>query len=205
MLKIKTPFILTCLTLCCLLFNATLQAQGFEGYYQFPDIHNDKIVFSAEGDIWTVPLSGGIAQRLTTHPEEETYPNISPDGKTISFSANYEGPTEIYTMPINGGLTTRWTYESDASFATTWTPSGEIVYTTRAYNKKPDDRLVKINIKTKSKSFIPLDQASEASYDASGKTLYFVRPAFHRNVTKRYQGGTARQIWKFTDGTYEAI
>ncbi|MTI38285.1 S41 family peptidase [Fulvivirga lutimaris] len=204
MLKIKTSLVLTCLTLFFLFLNATLQAQGFEGYYQFPDIHNDKIVFCAEGDIWTVSLSGGLAQRLTTHPEEESYPSISPDGQTISFSANYEGPTEVYTMPISGGLTTRWTYESDASFSTNWTPAGEIIYTTRAYNKKPDNQLVKINIKTKSKSFIPLDQASEAGYDASGKTLYFVRPAYHRNVTKRYQGGTARQIWKFTEGDSEA-
>ena len=31
-----------------------ISAQGFEGYYQYPDVHGDKIVFSAEGDLWTV-------------------------------------------------------------------------------------------------------------------------------------------------------
>ncbi|MEP1033614.1 S41 family peptidase [Ekhidna sp.] len=178
--------------------------QGFEGYYQFPDIYNDQIVFSAEGDLWSVSLDGGLAQRLTTHAEEEMYPSFSPDGKTILFSASYEGPLEVYTMPTNGGLTTRWTYESDASIATTWSPQGEVVYATWAYNKKPDNRLVKINLTSKVKTPIPLDQASEASYNADGSALFFVRPAYHRNVTKRYEGGTARQVWKFTSGA-EAV
>lgn len=187
------------------LFMNSVSAQGFEGYYQFPDVHNDQVVFCAEGDIWTVSLSGGLAQRLTTHPEDETFPIFSPDGKSILFSASYEGPTEIYTMPITGGLTRRWTYESDASIANAWTSDGAIVYATRAYNKKPDNRLVKIDLKSKKRSFIPLDQASESSFDAAAKTLYFVRPADHRNVTKRYKGGTARQIWKYTEGSKEAI
>ena len=179
-------------------------AQGFEGYYQFPDVHDDRIVFCAEGDLWTVALSGGLAQRLTTHSEEELYPRFSPDGSEILFSASYEGPIELYTIPVNGGLTQRWTYERDASLANAWI-NNELVYATRAFNKKPDNRLVKINVDTKKKTHIPLDQASEASFSEDGKTLYFVRPAFHRNVTKRYKGGTARQIWQFSEGDAEAI
>lgn len=193
------------LTLALLSLFLSVNGQGFEGYYQFPDVYENQIVFCAEGDLWTVSLSGGLAQRLTTHPEEERFPSISPDGKTILFSASYEGPTEVYTIPINGGMTTRWTYESDGSIATAWTPNGEMVYAGWAYNKKPDERLVKINPNTKVKSVIPLDQASEATFSSDGKTVFFVRPADHGNVTKRYQGGTARQIWKYTEGTPEAI
>lgn len=48
-----------------------LKAQGFEGYYRYPDIHKNTIVFSVEGDIWKVPVTGGLAQRLTTHAEED--------------------------------------------------------------------------------------------------------------------------------------
>lgn len=193
-----------CLSICISLTVLTVSGQGFEGYYQYPDIHNDQIVFAAEGDLWSVSINGGLAQRLTTHPEEEMYPSFSPDGKSILFSASYEGPLEVYSMPSSGGLTTRWTYESDGSIATNWTPQGEMIYATWAYNKKPDNRLVKIDPKSKVKTVIPLDQASEGSYNADGSTLFFVRPADHRNVTKRYEGGTARQIWKFTPGS-EAI
>ncbi len=180
-------------------------SQGFEGYYRYPDVNGNTVVFSAEGDLWTVPLSGGLAQRLTTHPEEERFPTISPDGQTIAFSASYEGPTEIYTMPVSGGLPTRWTYESNTSVAETWTPDGKIVYSTIAYSKVPDEQLVVIDMATKQKSRVPLFQASEASYNSSGNTVYFVRPAYHNNVTKRYKGGTARQIWQFTNGSEEAV
>ncbi len=183
----------------------TLQSQGFEGYYQYPDIHGDRIVFTAEGDLWTVAVSGGMAQRLTSHPEQETFPVFSPDGATIAFSASYEGPTEVYTMPAIGGLPTRWTYERDPSFVNSWTPDGKVVYQTRAFSGVPDYQVVEIDPEVKSKEVVPLYQASEASYDASGETLYFVRPAYHRNVTKRYKGGTARQIWKFKDGNPEAV
>ena len=101
----KTRFsILLTLFLCIAGPFYSLQSQGFEGYYRFPDIHGDRIVFTAEGDLWTVPVSGGMAQRLTSHPEEETQPVFSPDGRTIAFSASYEGPTEVYTMPAGGGL-----------------------------------------------------------------------------------------------------
>jgi len=192
-------------TMCLSFYSSSSFAQGFEGYYQHADIHKNTVIFAAEGDIWSVPISGGLAQRLTTHPEEETYPSISPDGKTIAFSASYEGPTEIYTMPVQGGLPARRTYESNGSIMNTWTPNGKLVYATIAYSKVPDLQLVSIDLESNQKSMIPLSQASEASFDNSGKTVYFVRPAYHRNVTKRYQGGTARQIWKFTEGSNEAI
>ncbi|MFT6035933.1 MAG: tricorn protease, partial [Marivirga sp.] len=203
-ISIRSPksIFLLLFSLLCYFF---APAQGFEGYYRYPDVHENTLVFAAEGDIWTVPLSGGLAQRLTTHAEEEQYPSFSPDGKTIAFSASYEGPLEIYTMPIAGGLPIRWTYESDASVTNTWTPDGKLVYNTRAFSKVPDNQLVTIDMKTKEKTRIPLSQASEASFNAAGNTLYFVRPAYHRNVTKRYKGGTARQIWKFTEGSAEAI
>lgn len=193
------------LSVVCFFISSLVFAQGFEGYYRFPDIHNTTIVFSAEGDLWTVGLEGGLAQRLTSHQEEEYFAAFSPDGSQIAFSASYEGPTEVYTMPVKGGLPVRWTYEAEASTVNTWTPDGHLVYHTRAYAKVPDNQLVEIDLETKEKSRIPLAQASEASFDATGNTVYFVRPAYHRNVTKRYKGGTARQVYKFTKGTTEAI
>ncbi len=194
-----------CITLLVYLFSTTgLNAQGINGYYQEPTLSGDKIIFTAESDLWSVPLSGGLAQRLTSHPGEESNPTVSPDGKTIAFTGNYEGTTDLYTMPIAGGLPKRWTY-GEFGIATTWTPQGALVYTTRNYSTLPQLQLVKIDLSSYSKTRVPLEQASEATYDATGKTVYFVRPSYHGNVTKRYKGGTARQIWKYTEGTAEAI
>ena len=179
--------------------------EGGLGYYRFPAIHNDTIVFAAEGDLWMVSVSGGLAQRLTTHPAEETSPVISPNGQTLAFTARYEGPSELYTMPITGGSPVRRTYEGDGSIATTWTPDGRLVYATSRYATLPVPQLVALNLEDGTRTLIPLSTASEAAYDRTGNTLFFVRPAFHNNVTKRYTGGTARDIWKFEAGAAEAV
>ena len=182
----------------------SLNAQGAQGYYRYPTLHGETIVFCAEGDLWSVPVSGGLAHRLTSHPGEETHPKISPDGKTLAFTAAYEGPNELYTMSLEGGLPRRWTYEAESSTCTAWTPQGELVYTTTHYSTLPNRQLVTIDMGSRAVRRIPLSQASEASFDATGRTTFFVRPPDHRNVTKRYSGGTARQIWRFHEGDEEA-
>src|SRR5258708_38777747 len=81
------------------------------GYYRFPAIHGNTIVFTAQGDLFKVGVNGGTASALTTHPGQETNSAISPDGKWVAFSGTYEGPAEVYVMPMEGGRPTRLTYE----------------------------------------------------------------------------------------------
>jgi tricorn protease len=181
----------------------TASAQGF---YRFPALHGDTIVFAAEGDLWIVTTAGGAARRLTSHPGEETDPVISPDGKTLAFTARYEGPTELYTMPLAGGVPTRWTYDAEPSIANAWTPDGDLVYATSRYSRFPTIQLVRLDLADATREVIPLADASEATFDSTGRTVFFVRPAFHNNVTKRYTGGTARDVWRFAlDSDAEAV
>lgn len=37
-------------------------AQNPRGYYRFPTVHKDTLVFTAEGDLWKVGIQGGAAQ-----------------------------------------------------------------------------------------------------------------------------------------------
>ena len=188
-----------------LLFSsAAWSQQGRQGYYRYPTLHGDTLVFAAEGDLWQVAATGGLAQRLTTHAAEESHPTISPDGRTLAYRGNYEGVAEVYTMPLAGGLPRRQTYEADASTPIGWTPSGELVYTTASYSTLPTRQLVELDLTANTRSVVPLADASEATYGDDGATVFFVRPAFHGNVTKRYTGGTARKIWKYASGSVEA-
>ncbi len=180
-------------------------ASGRLGFYRDPALSGQTIVFAAEGDLWTVPVTGGLARRLTTHAEEETDPAISPDGSTLAFTARYEGPAEVYTMPLEGGVPVRRTYEADASIATTWTPDGKLVYTTRALSGLPKPMMVALDPETGAAEPLPLFGATEGAFDRTGTTLYFARPAFHGNVTRRYTGGTARDVWRFARDDREAV
>ncbi len=179
-------------------------AETRKGFYRFPDLHGEVVVFAAEGDLWRVPVAGGAAQRLTTHPGEERYPVLSPDGQTLAFTAQYEGPLEVYTMPSTGGLPVRQTWEPESSIARAWTPAGEVVYATSHYSTLPNVQLVALDLGSGAYRRLALDQADEAAFDETGRTLFFVRPTFHHNVTKRYTGGTARRIWRYTQGEAEA-
>ena len=200
----KRLFVSTVILGMILALTVQAPSASTNGYYRFPTLQGNTLIFSAEGDLWIVESQGGVARRLTTHAGEETNPAISPDGKILAFSASYEGPTELYTMPLSGGLPTRLTYEADSSTAVGFTPDGQLMYTTRAFSTIPDPQLVTIDLKTGSIFRIPLHQASDGSYDDTQKTLYFARPGFHNNNTARYKGGTARNIWKFTSGIEEA-
>src|SRR3954468_6080297 len=127
----------------------TAQSQQAQlGYYRFPAISGNTLVFTAEGDLWRVPITGGVAQRLTSNAGEESHAAISPDGQTLAFSASYEGPTEVYTMPLGGGPPTRRTYEGSAATVVGWTPDGKVLYTTRRYSTLPNPELATVDPRT---------------------------------------------------------
>jgi len=175
------------------------------GYYRYPSMHGNTIVFTAEGDLWKVSTEGGIAQRLTTHHGQETHAAISPDGKFIAYSATYDGPLEAYLISIEGGLPKRLTYHGEGSYIVGWTPGGDIVYTTRHFSLVPNYQLVRIDPETLRETLIPLHQANTGAYDKKEEILVFTRLHFQGSPAKRYKGGTAQNLWKFSSDTEEAI
>ena len=109
---------------------------------------------------------GGAARRLTSNPGEESLATISPDGKTVAFSAEYEGPPDVYTMPIDGGLPERRTWDGGGG-AAGWTPDGRVLVQTGRYSTLPDTKLVAIDAHG-GREIVPLAQAAEGSYSPTG-------------------------------------
>ncbi|WP_193210921.1 S41 family peptidase [Luteolibacter marinus] len=180
-------------------------AHAAPGFFRSPALHGDTVVFTAEGDLWRVAASGGAAQRLTTHPGIETAAAISPDGRQVAYSAQYDGPVEVYVMPLAGGLPKRLTWHGEGAAPVGWTPDGKVLCTTRAYSTLPNDQLVAIDPADGTDTLLPLAQASDGSFDPTGATLIFTRLPFQGSSTKRYQGGTAQNLWRFDPGADEAV
>ncbi|MEQ9426771.1 MAG: S41 family peptidase [Cyclobacteriaceae bacterium] len=186
-----------------LLAVATINATAQKGYYRFPTIHENIVIFTAEGDLWKHNLLTQTTQRLTTHLGIEKHADISPDGSLVAFSAQYDGPTEVYIMPIEGGLPKRLTYDGERASVIGWTPDNRVIYSTQHYSTLPNTQLVLVDPNTLEYERVPLDQASDGAYTNDMSQLYFVRQPFQGSQTKRYKGGTAQNLWKF-DFTNEA-
>ena len=175
-------------------------AASESAYYRFPGVRADTVVFTAEGDIWKVGVTGGQAQRLTTHPAAELYPSISEDGQWLAFSAAYEGATEAYVMPVNGGLPKRISFENDIVNVLGWTSQGEVLISTQNSTGPGAHKIIAaINPQTMKRRVFPVADANEATLDDSGRYLYFTR--FGLQVTndnaKHYRGGAVAQLWRY--------
>lgn len=192
-----------------ILVSSTLVCSSFaqqKGYYRFPSVNNNLVVFTAESDLWKYDLSTGSCSRITTNQGVESNAAISPDGKFIAFNAEYEGSSEVYLITTEGGIPKRITWEGSKGGGPKiygWTKDGKLIVSTSYYSTLPTRQLALIDPATLQYNRIPLAQADEGVFDENGN-LYFTRLAFQGSHTRRYKGGTAQNLWKF-DGKNEAI
>lgn len=183
------------------------------GYFRSPSIHDNTLVFAAEGDLWRVENKGGStkneAVRLTTHSAEELHPVISPDGFQVAFSANYEGTTEVYLSSLKGGAPKRVTFENSRAMVRGWTASGDILYATPTTITGPANSWVlkTVNPQTLVVSNIQVSDAVEGVIDEQGETIYFVQHGLQisSDNANHYKGGARGELWKFNlDNASEA-
>ena len=136
--------IFTILTLAAAL-SAGISARADEArLLRFPATNGTEVAFSYAGDLWTVPVQGGVARRLTSHIGYEMFARYSPDGKSIAFTGEYDGNREVYLIPAAGGEPVRLTYTATNgrddlgdrmgpnNIVMGWSPDGkQIVYRNR--------------------------------------------------------------------------
>ena len=172
------------------------------GYYRFPAVHGSTVVFTTEGDLWSVDIHGGVPQRLTSNAGMESHATISPDGQTIAFIGQYEGPNEVYTLPIGGGVPQRRTWDGESA-PVAWATDGRLLIRTLRYSTLPDAKLVLLDNRG-GREILPLAEGAEAAYSADGHSLFFTRYVKQASSTKRYLGGAAENLWRY-DGSGEAV
>lgn len=86
------------------------------------------LAFAWAGDVWTVPIEGGNARRLTVNAAEDGSPVWSPDGRTIAFASNRNGSANVFTMTAAGDEVKRLTFVDRPATPSGWSPDGKYVY-----------------------------------------------------------------------------
>jgi Tol biopolymer transport system component len=105
-----------------------------EGTWMSVDVSPDgkTAVFDLLGDIYTVPIAGGSAARLTSGPAFDGQPRYSPDGRTIVFTSDRSGAENLWLMDADGANPRALTKGDNQLFASpAWTPDGEYVVASR--------------------------------------------------------------------------
>lgn len=170
-------------------------ASAKTGYLRFPDIHGDGIVFSAEGDLWTVSAQGGEAQRLTTHVGSEVLARYSPDGAWIVFAGDYDGNRDLFVMPATGGEPRRLTWHPAADEPLAWSKDGSAIYfrSNRAHPHS-DGELYRIPAQGGDPEKVAIGPVVNFDLDSQSGRWAFTRLG-GGGTWKRYRGGTAPEIW----------
>ncbi|MHC4220332.1 MAG: hypothetical protein ACYSU7_17950, partial [Planctomycetota bacterium] len=171
------------------------------GYYSQPALHGERLVFVSEGDLWTatIPPSEGepvTAWRLTSSDGSEARPQVSPDGRSIAFTGEYEGNTDVYVMPVDGGPPTRLTFHPSPDMALAWTPDSRWVLF-RSQRAHPHGRWELWRVSPAGGMPRPygFGQCSLVSVSSTGRRLAFTRWSAETRNWKRYRGGRAPDIW----------
>ncbi|MBL8879049.1 MAG: PD40 domain-containing protein, partial [Phycisphaerales bacterium] len=169
---------------------------GVTGYYRFPTIHGDRVVFAAEGDLWQVAIGGGMASRITTHPGNEAFAKFSPDGKWLAFSAEYEGNVDAYVMPADGGEPLRLTFHPLPDEIIAWrADSSAIVFRSRRESPNRDLNIFEVPRTGGQPRKFAFGACALADFAPDGKRIAFVRFSWETRTWKRYTGGTAQDVW----------
>lgn len=167
-----------------------------QGYYRFPTIHKDTIIFICEDDLWSIPIKGGVARRLTSSLGEISYPFLSPDGKEVAFISREEGHPEVYCMPAQGGVARRLTFLGANSIVVGWDrDKRRILFASNAGQWYL--RMFNIYSVNRNKSYpkvIPVGPVKEISYGPVKGVVIGLNTADPARW-KRYRGGTVGELW----------
>jgi dipeptidyl aminopeptidase/acylaminoacyl peptidase len=82
----------------------TLAFDTDEGTWLSLDVSPDgrTIVFELLGDLYTLPITGGEATRITSGLPFDSQPRYAPDGKRLAFLSDRDGAENVWTCDADG-------------------------------------------------------------------------------------------------------
>ena len=105
-----------------------------EGTWMSLDVSPDgrTLVFDLAGDIYTLPITGGKAARLTDGLPFDAQPRWSPDGKQIVYVTDRDGSDDVWIMDADGKNARQITRSDRTQFLSPdFTPDGKYIVVSR--------------------------------------------------------------------------
>jgi Tol biopolymer transport system component len=105
-----------------------------EGTWLSLDVSPDgkAIIFDLLGDLYTMPISGGEAKKITTGMGFNNQPHFSPDGQLIAFVSDRSGAENVWISKPDGSDAKQLSHDEQVEFASpSWTPDGQYVIASR--------------------------------------------------------------------------
>lgn len=173
-------------------------------FVRHPAVHpnGETVAFSFQGDLWTVPTSGGRALRMTVHEAYASSPTWSPDGAQIAFSSNRYGGDDVYVMDAEDGRPERLTFYSGTDALSQWAPTGDLLFTTRrAYAQVERESEI---YRVSAEGGVPMRHLDALGYapamSPDERFVVFERGS-NNTSRKRYRGPAAKQLWLYDADT----
>ena len=171
------------------------------------------IAFSYKGDLFSVPVNGGIAKQLTTNPAYDAYPIWSPDGQKIAFASTREGSMDIYLMNKNGGVPKRLTTNSGSEIPMAFTDNNHVLFSSAimptaksiffASGTFPQTYEVNIDA-SRPRLYSPITMC-DANVKSNGDILYHDVKGYEDNFRKHHRSPVTRDIWLYSKGNYTKL
>jgi len=183
------------------LFTSAYAVQPFMPRYPALSPDGETIIFSFQGDLWSVPFEGGNASRLTAHSAYDGNPVFSADGSKIAFTSDRYGDFDVFLMPATGGAPVRLTYSAAGETPRAFSTDGSTLYYSA---NQPDSFPVSTRLyKIPSTGGTPFPAfafyADEIAVGTDGTLVLGIgRVKFGR---RHYRGSYQRDIYRFREGT----
>ncbi len=172
-----------------------------------PAVSASNIAFIYAEDLWIANIDGTQPRRLTVDRGIESNPVFSPDGKTIAFSAQYDGNTDVFIIPVEGGIPTRLTWHPSPDFVRGFTPDGKAVLfiSQRAVFTNRYAQLFTVPVTGGMATQLEIPNANYAVYSPDGKQMAYTPLSDAFKQWKHYRGGMIATINIFSFGDKSVV
>ena len=169
-----------------------------------PAVSAARVAFIYAGDLWVARHDGSDVRRLTTADGDEQRPAFSPDGRTIAFSANYDGNVDVYVVAAEGGVPKRLTWHPGDDIVQGFTADGKSVLFTSGRESFTNryTQLFTVPAEGGVDVRLPIPNAARASYSPDGKRIAYNPIGARFEQWKRYRGGTTSEVWLYDVATH---